>query len=85
MDIVESTGLDLSKYINSNCMIRLTANRCNNLLVDNKVFINDARVIHFFKYGSIEIIIGDKGTEERHRQHITVRNVESVVVESVYW
>lgn len=85
MHIKEHTGMDLSKYIGNNDMVILTANRCNNLLVDNKVFINDVRVIHFFKNNSIELILGNKGTNERVKQHITIRDVSKIIVESVYW
>ncbi len=85
MEIKEVTGLNLSKYIGTDETVVLTANRCNNLLIDNKVFLNDARVIHFYENNDIEIIIGNKGTSERHSQHITVRDVERVIVELVYW
>ena len=63
--------------------IYLRCGRSNNLIVDNKVFLHDVRAIHF-NNNNAEFISYNK-EDGSDRQSVTVYNVESVVVESVYW
>lgn len=81
--IVEETNMNLTDEIKNNDSVYLRCGRSNNIIVDNKVFIHDVRVIHNHN-GDMEFISYNK-EDGSDRQSVTVYNVESIVVESVYW
>ena len=79
--IVEEANMNLTDKIGETIYLR--CGRSNNLIVDNKVFLHDVRAIHF-NNNNAEFISYNK-EDGSDRQSVTVYNVESIVVESVYW
>ena len=79
--IVEETNMNLTDKIGETTYLR--CGRSNNLIVDNKIFLHDVRAIHF-NNNNAEFISYNK-EDGSDRQSVTVYNVESIVVESVYW
>ena len=79
--IKEESGMNLTDKIGETIYLR--CGRSNNLIVDNKVFLHDVRAIHF-NNNNAEFISYNK-VDESDRQSVTVYNVESIIVESVYW
>ena len=79
--IVEEANMNLTDKIGETIYLR--CGRSNNLIVDNKVFLHDVRAIHF-NNNNAEFISYNK-EDGSDRQSVTVYNVESILVESVYW
>ena len=77
--VKEETGMNLTDDKGS---VYLRCGRRNNLIVDNKVFLHDVRAIHF-NSNSTEFISYNK-EDASDRQSVTVYNVESIIVQSVY-
>lgn len=81
--IIEQANMDLTDEIKKNDSVYLRCGRSNNILVDNKVFIHDVRAIHN-NNGNMEFISYNK-EDGSDRQSVTVYDVESILVEAVYW
>ena len=82
MEIKETPKMNLSEFIGPES-IHLTAGRCNNVIVDNKVFLHNVRSIHFANGDGyhVEFVCCD---ETMKTQEVYIYNVSSIIVESVY-